>query len=402
MATLESTQIRVLVDSVRDRDREREETHNKRQIRREQTPLLGTTQGRKLKLSGCCVKSKAAMLILIWNALVTVMIGYVLECGSVFATVVEYPIFETRYASELQTFAPAYFGSLALLYLFYPLAGCLADIKCGRYRTITNSLWFMIWGGLFTIIGSIIIACYLNQIISLQTVSVTTLLVISFGLSFSLGTILLLSSYLSFNANVIQFGMDQLHDSPSEDSVLFIHWFVLISHLGTEINKLAYVGTVVVNERKYYRHTLNIPEYIAGVHATPIVALILLCISVWLARRKRHWFLVDSGSRNPYKLVYKVIKFAAQHKSPICRSAFTYCEDELPSRMDLAKDKYGGPFTTEQVEDVKAFLGILQVLLTLGPLFTTDIAASNMLFKFTAHLHDLDHFLREKMIYLSC
>ena len=53
----------------------------------------------------------------------------------------------------------------------------------------------------------------------------------------------------------------------------------------------------------------------------------------------------------------------------------------------MAKDKYGGPFTTEQVKDVKAFLGI-QLLLTLGPLFITDIAASNIiLFKFIAHLH---------------
>ena len=74
--------------------------------------------------------------------------------------------------------------------------------------------------------------------------------------------------------------------------------------------------------------------------------------------------MIDSGSRNPYKLVYKVIKFAAHHKTLIRRSAFTYCEDELPSRMDLGKEIYGGPFTTEQVEDVKAFLGILQVLLT--------------------------------------
>ena len=89
--------------------------------------------------------------------------------------------------------------------------------------------------------------------------------------------------------------------------------------------------------------------------------------------------MIDSGSRNPYKLVYKVIKLAAYHKTPIRRSAFTYCEHELPSRMDLGREKYGGPFTTEQVEDVKAFLGILRVLLTLGPVFATDIAASNML-----------------------
>ena len=49
--------------------------------------------------------------------------------------------------------------------------------------------------------------------------------------------------------------------------------------------------------------------------------------------------------------------------------------------MDLAKEKYGGPFTTEQVEDVKVFFGILSILITFGSVFITDIAASNILFK---------------------
>ena len=124
------------------------------------------------------------------------------------------------------------------------------------------------------------------------------------------------------------------------------------------------------------------------------MTLIFLGISAWIARRKRHWFLIDSGSRNPYKLVYKVIKFAAQHKSPIRRSAFTYCEDELPSRMDLAKEKYGGPFTTEQVEDVKAFLGILRILITFGSVFMTDMAANSVLIKFSYHLDMNEMFTR--------
>ena len=35
------------------------------------------------------------------------------------------------------------------------------------------------------------------------------------------------------------------------------------------------------------------------------------------------------------------------------------------SRLDLAKERYGGPFTTEQVEDVKSFWNILTILLAL-------------------------------------
>ena len=89
--------------------------------------------------------------------------------------------------------------------------------------------------------------------------------------------------------------------------------------------------------------------------------------------------MIDSGSKNPYKLVLRIMKFAKDHTNPIRRSAFTYCEDELPSRLDLGKEKYGGPFITEEVENVKAFLGILGVLLTTGPLFTVEIVINEML-----------------------
>lgn len=39
----------------------------------------------------------------------------------------------------------------------------------------------------------------------------------------------------------------------------------------------------------------------------------------------------------------------------------------MPSRFDLGKSKYGGPFTVEEVEDVKVFYEILKVMLSFGP-----------------------------------
>ena len=81
----------------------------------------------------------------------------------------------------------------------------------------------------------------------------------------------------------------------------------------------------------------------------------LLIISWW----KHHWFTSDTGLKNPYKTVFKIINFARKHKHPLRRSAFTYCDDYIPFRLDFAKERYGGPFTTEQVENVKTFLRIL-------------------------------------------
>ena len=66
----------------------------------------------------------------------------------------------------------------------------------------------------------------------------------------------------------------------------------------------------------------------------------------------------------------------SMHDYPRLQSAFTYSGNERPSRMDYAKERYGGPFTAEQVEDVKTFLRILGLLFCLGSSFVMEIYSS--------------------------
>ena len=66
---------------------------------------------------------------------------------------------------------------------------------------------------------------------------------------------------------------------------------------------------------------------------------------------------------NPITHIVKVLRYVRRHTVPVLRSAFTYGEGP-PSRLDLAKERYGGPYTTEEVEDVKSFGRILLVLLS--------------------------------------
>ena len=80
-----------------------------------------------------------------------------------------------------------------------------------------------------------------------------------------------------------------------------------------------------------------------------------LGVPLSLCFAKRQQFTINTGIGNPYKEVVKVVKFARRHKVPIRRSAFTYWEDDIPTGLDLGKSKYGGPFTTDQVENVKTF-----------------------------------------------
>ncbi len=77
------------------------------------------------------------------------------------------------------------------------------------------------------------------------------------------------------------------------------------------------------------------------------------------------WLIMEPKSPQSFKTIYQVLKFAWKHKSPLNRSALTYWEEDIPSRMDLGKSRYGGPFTTEQVEDVKTILRLIPLCLIL-------------------------------------
>ncbi len=235
----------------------------------------------------------------------------------------------------------------SLSYCIYPVAGYLADVKFGRYKTVIRSLYLSI---LFLLIFSLLVLILLfaptgNK---LATYSLIIIIIVA-GL-------LLLISLVSLNANFIQFGMDQLYDSPEGHQSLFIHWYIWISQLALS--------------------SIQVTTYILGVDKLQysivsfIPVIILLLLSVVVAKRRENWFLIDHARPNPYRLVYKLTKFAHRHKVPIRRSAFTFCEDDVPSGLDLGKTKYGGPFSTEEVEDVKVFYGILKFLVVLGPVMT--------------------------------
>ena len=85
-----------------------------------------------------------------------------------------------------------------------------------------------------------------------------------------------------------------------------------------------------------------------------------LCFNKWLVK--------EPAVRNPFKIIFQVLRYAMKNKYPRLRSAFTYWEDQPYSRIDLGKAKYGGPFTTEQVEDVKTFFRVLGIAVVYSPL----------------------------------
>ena len=297
----------------------------------------------------CCIKSKIAGLILLWNSPV-LLIYVAFNIG-----------IHMRYHSRylLLIILCIVVSGISVI---APIAGLLTDLKYSRYKTVTYGSCFLLIEIASTAVYCIFIINHINDFLKV------VLDVVFAGL--------LLVTSLVIVVNLIQFGMDQLHDSPTDDSILFIHWYVWIYYLCSSITSLSSNFLAVHSDSR-------VPGITAVIIVVPIISI--LTFSLCVSKCKKKLFLIQPVGMNPYKLVYRVVKFACQHKVPLRRSAFTYCEDEFPPRMDLGKLKYGGPFTTKQVEDVKAFLGILKVLTFIGPVYMIQIAAQSILSVFERH-----------------
>ena len=96
-------------------------------------------------------------------------------------------------------------------------------------------------------------------------------------------------------------------------------------------------------------------ETITLLHIVSCVIIVLLWMSslatssLFFHRAKKHMYIAKVGM-NPFKLIWRVVGFAWRNKFPLNGSAFTYCEVNNLSRLDLGKEQYGGPFTTYRLD----------------------------------------------------
>ena len=357
----------------------------------EATPLVVRKyKGRNSLLQRLCesilIKSKAVNIILFWNTLVCLLYGslplinpenvFVLLAGKLLRRFVySQTLFNATEGSItfMNMIGSVVYGVIAVWLLFYPLAGYLADVRYGRYKVVISGLKVIWFGSLIYFVGNIFLLAILSVFFFLPQnpaalwilqstaflagciASSTGLIIITYFLV-SVG-------FAAYAANVIQFSIDQLQDLPARNGFLLVYWFLLTSYIGVSIGKLAFSAILST-------------FLVLSVVLTLTWLLVLIALPISLCVAKPRWFVIEPGIGNPYKEVAQVVDFARKHKVPIQRSAFTYWEDNIPTGLDLGKCKYGGPFTTDQVENVKAFFGILYILLSLGPFFTSDIAAS--------------------------
>ena len=64
------------------------------------------------------------------------------------------------------------------------------------------------------------------------------------------------AGYVGFNANIIQFGIDQLHESPANHQSLLIHWHEDELPAGLDPGKTRYRGPFTTEEMEDINHSM--------------------------------------------------------------------------------------------------------------------------------------------------
>ena len=301
-------------------------------------PLLTRQDHRQLS---CCCKlsykprkfsSKGAVLVLVWQFLVFF---------GVFIIVLDIPNQKHSIRAYLEVTA------VILLLLVAIISGWLADTKVGRSKVVQTGLLLSWLGAVLATIGSVLS-------LTVDTASNTANGIIQAVHFVALCTAC--GGAAIFFTNIVQFALEQMPDASSDAMTAFISWFTIVTALG--------FGSFATM-RGLLSSYCNTQKRMDDRLLRSITGCALLSIAMCSKSLFSHWLIDHRQNHNPLKTVYRVLKFAKQHKYPVNRSAFTYCEDEIPSRIDLGKSKYGGPFTTEEVEDVKTFFRILLLLIVI-------------------------------------
>ena len=226
-----------------------------------------------------------------------------------------------------------------------PIFGLLADVWVGRHKAVVFGIVLCFLSWIITGIGYII-QCYNDS----------RVLLVVYGIAYC-------SQYLGiacFTANIIQYTIDQLVGASADELSTVIYWHCATLPIMHLLHGLVSCFDV---------HGDLVIFIVSGV----AVSLVLVSHSLF-----KHKLENISLIKNPIKLIVRVLCYARKHKYPENRSALTYWEEEAPSRLDLGKEKYGGPFAEEEVEDVKTIFRMLPLFIAIiGYAFSENFSKFN-------------------------
>ena len=265
------------------------------------------------------LKHKGAILVLIWSFLgISVYHYYTLSRT-------ENPV-QPKVQSLLNP------GEILAAGIFFPIGGWLADAYFGRYKIILCGMWIMWLGAILNGVSLVV-----SRVVTIYGASgdpwVSLFSKILMGAGFGV-----------FQANIIPFGIDQLSDASSTDIVSFITWYALA---------MFFCGITMQfsgNCTKPYNNII-------------VILLVAAFVTFALCSNSLfgHWLSKQQLITNPLTLIWKTVQYTFQNRSKWKR-LFILGHRGALYRLNVAKTMYGGPFTSEQVEDVKTFFRVLTVI----------------------------------------
>ena len=291
--------------------------------------------GKWRKLSFRSIGSRSILLILAWQFIIRCAIGFAFNNFNQLQKEGSLGLGESSVFAVHEKYI---LGCAILSCVLIPIVTLLAEVVIGRYRLVSYSLKAM-W--LLSIVGSVFSIC--EKALPVAKIKL-----------FTIQWIVLATQYLlqgAFIASAVPLGIDQIIGGSSANISAYLQWLGWTFVSGETTANI--IGSIL--------HMWS--DYKAISVICLLLPVFLLSVALILDFSFHHKLVKEPVTVNPVSLTFKVLKYAAKHKFPVQRSAFTYCENEQPTRLDYGKSKYGGPFTTEQVEDVKTFWRVLLVIL---------------------------------------
>ena len=287
------------------------------------------------------IKNKGAVLIILWSFLV----------GSVFH------LLRAGYKEKLTVNQVSNTGLILICStLLYPIGGWLADTRLGRYAVIRYSMWIM-W------IGSLLLTA--NEVLADVSDVYAMQMTIRTWMFRSLCTVMAVALG-GFQSNIIQLGIDQLADASSTEITSFITWYTFTFYASGVT--LHYTSDCIENVYSL----LCINAFVSSMCLSLALCSDFLC---------QHTLVKERISGKPLQTTLKVILYTLKNRK--FKYNFTHNEETL-SPFDIAKHKYGGPFTAQQVENVRTFLWMTTVIaffaVICGILFPLEYTQDKMMF----------------------
>ena len=289
------------------------------------------------------LKHKGALLVLIWSFL----------CCPVY----HYFTLRKISRSPIKGKLPLQSDAAISMGLLLPIGGWLADAFFGRYKVIRCGIWIMWFGatlnGVSLVIGRVVEAYGTHGD---PWVSLSSKFIMGIGLG-------------AFLANIVQFGIDQLIDASS-----------------TEIKSviISFTMTIFSSGIVMYYSSYCVQEYVAV-----MIIATFLTLAVCSDFIVGHWLTKEQIIENPLPLILKIVHYTIKHMYYLKGRKILYYSQEnqgILSKFNIAKRVYNGPFSSEQVEDVKTFFRVLVVIVVFTIFSSGSITVDDISHQIAIHL----------------